>query len=114
MADDSTPIGSHQDTGDDAQRARGDGDDGHIADGGAEHPEEVLSHVMREEAVNAETKSAVDQQVQHLNHFCSYQSFLIFLYLSYFLFFVSQSFFTLPLHQVPGSTASDTTGVVGR
>jgi hypothetical protein len=36
--------------------------------------------------------------------FCSYQSFL---------FFLSQSFFTLPFHQVPGSTARDITGVVG-
>jgi hypothetical protein len=37
--------------------------------------------------------------------FCSYQPFLVFLYLSHF--------FTLPLYQVPRSTAGDTTGVVG-
>jgi hypothetical protein len=37
--------------------------------------------------------------------FCSYKSFLIF--------FLSQSFFILPLHQVPGSTTGDTIGLVG-
>jgi hypothetical protein len=53
MGDDSTPIGSRQDVGDDSQRAHTDGDDGHIGDGGAEHPEEVLPNVVVEELVNA-------------------------------------------------------------
>jgi hypothetical protein len=35
MGDISTPIDSHQEAGDDAQRAPGDADDGRIADGGA-------------------------------------------------------------------------------
>jgi hypothetical protein len=102
MGDDSTSIGSCQEADNDSQRARADGDDGHIADGGAEHPEKVLPNVMGEEAVNVETESAADQQVQHLS-----------LYISVISFFLSQSFFTFPLHQVPGSTAGDTTSVVG-
>jgi hypothetical protein len=56
MGDDSTPIGSRHEAGDDAQRAHGYGNDGHIANGGAEHPEVVLPDVMGEEA-------AADQQV---------------------------------------------------
>jgi hypothetical protein len=108
MRDDSTPIGSHQDTGGNTERAPGDGDDaqranpcdGAPADGGPEHPEEVLPNVTREEDVNAETETragdvgevvgepeknvGADQQVQHLSHFYSYQSFLIF-YVSHFL-----------------------------
>jgi hypothetical protein len=63
MGDDSTPIDSRQDAGDDSQRAPVDGDDGHIGDGGAEYPEEVLPNVMVEEAINVETESAADQQV---------------------------------------------------
>jgi hypothetical protein len=85
MGDDSTPIGYCQEADGDAQRAPGDGDDGHFADGGAEHVEEVLLDVMGDGVVNAETESVADEQVQHLNHFYSHQSFLIF--------FLSQSFF---------------------
>jgi hypothetical protein len=105
MGDDSTPIDSRQDAGDDSQRAPVDGDDGHIGDGGAEYPEEVLPNVMVEEAINVETESAADQQVQHLSHFLFISVISYFFYLSHF--------FTLPLHQVPGSTTGDTTGVVG-
>jgi hypothetical protein len=61
VGDDSTPIGSRQDAGDDSQRAPADGNDGHIGDGSAEHPEEVLPNVMVEEAVNSETESVDDQ-----------------------------------------------------
>jgi hypothetical protein len=61
MEDDSTPIGSRQEAGGEAQRAPGDGDD---ADGGAEHLEDVLLDVMGQEA-----ESATNQQVQHLSHF---------------------------------------------
>jgi hypothetical protein len=78
MGDDSTPIGSHHEANDDGERAPCDVDDGHFAYGGAEQPEIVLPEVMVEEAVNAEIESAPDQQVQHLSHFCSYQSFLFF------------------------------------
>jgi hypothetical protein len=93
MGDDSTPIGSCHDASSNAERASGDGDDAQRAspcdeapaDGGPEHPEEVLPNVTREEDVNAETETAagdvgevvgeveknvgVDQQVQHLTHF---------------------------------------------
>jgi hypothetical protein len=129
VGDDSTLIGSHQEAGGDAQRAPSDGEDAQRAspgdgapvDGGPEHPEEMLPNVMREEDVNAETETATgdvgevvgeaeknvgsDQQVQHLSHF--------FVHISHFLFFLSQSFFTLPLHQVPRSSAGDTTDVMG-
>jgi hypothetical protein len=111
MGDDSTPIGSPQEAGGDAQRAPGDGDDAQRAspgdgaptDGGPEHPEEVLLNVMQEEDVNAEIKTAAgdvdevvgeaeknasaDQQVQHLSHF------LFISFISYF--FLSQSFFCI-------------------
>jgi hypothetical protein len=79
MRDDSTPIGSREEAGDDAQRALANGDDGQIADVGAEHAEEV-----RGVDVNVETESVAGQQVQHLSHFCSYQSFLFFLFRSFF------------------------------
>jgi hypothetical protein len=39
MGDDSTPIGSRQEAGGDAQRAPSDGDDDHFIDGGAERTE---------------------------------------------------------------------------
>jgi hypothetical protein len=66
MGDDSTPIGSYQEAGGDAQRAPGDGDDaqrvspddGAPADGGPYHSEKVLPNVMGEEGVNAEIKIA--------------------------------------------------------
>jgi hypothetical protein len=61
MGDDSTPIDSCQEAGDDSQKAPGDGDDGHIVDGGVEHPEKVLPYVMGEEAINAKTESAPNQ-----------------------------------------------------
>jgi hypothetical protein len=61
MGDDSTPISSRQEAGDDAQRAPSDGDDGHIVDGGVEHLEEVLLHVIGGEVVNAEIESTADQ-----------------------------------------------------
>jgi hypothetical protein len=78
MGDDSTPIGSREEAGGDAQRAPADGDDVQIADGGAEHAEEVTGEVD----VDAKTESTAGQQVQHLSHF-----------------------FTLPLHHIPRSTA---------
>jgi hypothetical protein len=66
MGDKSTPIGSFQEGGGDAQRAPGDGDDaqraspsdGAPADGGPEHLEEVLPNIMLEEDVNAKTETA--------------------------------------------------------
>jgi hypothetical protein len=85
MGDDSTSIGSCQEADNDSQRAPADGDDGHIADGGAEHPEKVLPNVMGEEAVNVETESAADQQVQHLSHF--------FVYISHIFFSISVIFY---------------------
>jgi hypothetical protein len=66
MGDDSTPLDSRQETSDDAQRAP---DDGQTANGGAELPEVVIADVVGEKAANVETKSAANQQVQHLNHF---------------------------------------------
>jgi hypothetical protein len=82
MGDDSTPIGSRQEAGDDSQRDPGAGDDGHIADGaddaadghtadgGAQLEQEnlillevVLPGIVAEKAANAETKSAANQQV---------------------------------------------------
>jgi hypothetical protein len=104
MGDDSTPIGSHQDAGRDAERAPSDGDDAQRAspcdgapvDGGPEHPEDVLPNVTREEDVNAETETAAgdvgevvgeaeknvgaDQQVQHLRHFLFVSVISYFLY----------------------------------
>jgi hypothetical protein len=48
----------------------------------------------------AEKYPGADQQVQQLSHF--------FIHISHFLFFfLSQSFFTLPLRQVLGSIAGD-------
>jgi hypothetical protein len=85
MGDDSTPIRSHQEAGNDSQRAPNDGDDGHIGDGGAEHSEEVLPNVMVEEAVDAEAESTTEQQVQHLNHFLFISVISYFFYLSHFL-----------------------------
>jgi hypothetical protein len=96
-----TPIGSCQEASDNAERAPGDGDDaqranpadGARADGGPKHPEVVLPNVRGgmsmlrpksllvlwgEVVVQVEKNYGADQQVQHLNHFCSYQSFLIF------------------------------------
>jgi hypothetical protein len=123
MGDDSTPIGSRQEASGDAERAPDDEDDaqraspvdGARADGGPNHPEVVLPNVMGEGDVNAETKTAAgvvgevaveveknlgaDQQVQHLSHF------LFISVISYF--FISQSFFTLPLHQIPQSSVGD-------
>jgi hypothetical protein len=101
MGDDSTPIGSCQEANGDAERALGDEDDaqraspddGARADGGPKHPEVVLPNVRGgmsmlrpksllllwgEVVVQVEKNYGADQQVQHLNHFCSYQSFLIF------------------------------------
>jgi hypothetical protein len=65
MGDDSTLVSSCQGASGDAQRAPGDRDDaqranpadGAPADGGPEHPEEVLLNVLREEDVNAETET---------------------------------------------------------
>jgi hypothetical protein len=118
-----TPIGSCEEASDDAERAPGDGDDaqranpadGAHADGGPNHPEVVLTNVMGEGDINAETEIAAgvvgevvveveknpgaDQQVQHLSHFLFISVISYFLYLSYF--------FTLPLHQVPQSSVSD-------
>jgi hypothetical protein len=123
MGDDSTPIAFRQEAGGDAERAPGDGDDAQRAspshrapaDGGPKHHEEVLPNVTREEDVKAETETTAggvgevvgeaeknvgaDQQVQHLSHF------LFISVISYF--FLSQSFFTLPLHQVPRSKVVD-------
>jgi hypothetical protein len=78
MGHDSTPIASRQEASNDSRRAPADGDDGHIADGGVEHPEQGLLNVMGEQAVNAQTESATDQQVQHLIHFLFISIFLIF------------------------------------
>jgi hypothetical protein len=64
----------------------------------------VLPDVIGEEAANVETGSAADQQVQHLGHF---------LFISVIYFFLSQLFFTLPLHQVLGSTTGDTASDMG-
>jgi hypothetical protein len=36
-----------------------------------------------------------------------------FVHISHFLFFLSLSFFTLPLHQVPRSSVGNTTDVMG-
>jgi hypothetical protein len=123
MGDDSTPIGSHREASGDAERAPGDEDDAQIAspgdraraDGGPKLPEVVLSNVMGEGDVNAETETiggvveevvveveknpGADQQVQHLSHF------LFILVISYFLYL--SHFFTLPLHQVPQSSVGD-------
>jgi hypothetical protein len=55
--------------------------------------------VVGEVVVEVEKNPGADQQVQHLNHF--------FVPISHFLFFISQSFFTLPLHQVPRSSVGD-------
>jgi hypothetical protein len=82
MGDNSTPLDSHQEAGDDAQTPPGVGDDGQIADGGAELPEIVIVDVVGEKATNAMTESIADQQVQHLSHF---------------LFISVISFFFLPL-----------------
>jgi hypothetical protein len=57
MGDDSTPIGSREEAGGDAQRAPADGDDVQIADGGAEHAEEVTGEVD----VDAKTESTAGQ-----------------------------------------------------
>jgi hypothetical protein len=46
-----------------------------------------------------------------INRFSTSAIFLFISVISYF-FYLSH-FFTLPLHQVPGSTTGDTTGVVG-
>jgi hypothetical protein len=59
MGDDSIPLDSHQEEGDD-----GAGDDGYIADGGAKLSVVVIAGVVGEEAANAERESAVDQQVK--------------------------------------------------
>jgi hypothetical protein len=61
MGDDSTPLHSRLEAGDDAHRASGDGDDGDIGDGGAELPEVLIANVVGEEAANAEKESAADQ-----------------------------------------------------
>jgi hypothetical protein len=123
MGDDSTPIGSRQKASGNAKRAPGDGDDaqraspgdGAHADGGPKHPEVVLPNVMGEGDVNAEIETtagvvgevvvdveknpSADQQFQHLSHFLFISVISYFLYLSHF--------FTLPLHQVPRSSAGD-------
>jgi hypothetical protein len=115
MRDDSTLIGSCQDADGNAERAPADGDnaqrgspcDRAPADGGSEHPEEVLPNVTREEDVNAEIETAagdvrevveeaennvgVDQQVQHLSHFL-FISVISFFYLSHFLHYPSIRF----------------------
>jgi hypothetical protein len=65
MGDDSTPIGSRHDASGNVERASGDRDvaqraspcDGALADGGPEHPEEVLPNVTWEEDVNVETET---------------------------------------------------------
>jgi hypothetical protein len=112
MRDDSTLIGSCQDADGNAERAPADGDnaqrgspcDRAPADGGSEHPEEVLPNVTREEDVNAEIETAAgdvrevveeaennvgaDQQVQHLSHF---------LFISVISFFISVIFYITPL-----------------
>jgi hypothetical protein len=82
MGDDSTPIGSHHEAGDDGERAPCDVDDGHFAYGGAEQPEIVLPEVMVEEAVNAEIESAPDQQVEEAVN-------AIFVHISHFFFSIS-------------------------
>jgi hypothetical protein len=63
MGDDSTPIYSSQEAGDDSQRAPDVGDDGHTADGGAELHQEmvialevVLLDVVVEKTANVETE----------------------------------------------------------
>jgi hypothetical protein len=84
MGDDSTPIGSHQEAGGDAQRAPGDGDDGHIDDGGVEHAEGVLLDVMGNEV------STLRPNPLLINRFST--SAISYLYQS-FLIFLSQSFF---------------------
>jgi hypothetical protein len=91
MRDDSTPLDSHQEAGDDAQRTSCAGDDGHTADGGAELPEVVIADVLGEKAANAETESAADQQVQHLSHFL-FISVISFFYLCHFLHCISIRF----------------------
>jgi hypothetical protein len=66
MGDDSTPIGSCQESNGDAERAPSDEEDaqraspgeGARADGGPKHPKVVLPNVMGEGDVNAETKIA--------------------------------------------------------
>jgi hypothetical protein len=40
------------------------------------------------DTLNVEKESSADQQVQHLSHLCSSQSFLYFLYLPYFILFL--------------------------
>jgi hypothetical protein len=115
MRDDSTLIGSCQDADGNAERAPTDGDnaqrgspcDRAPADGGSEHPEEVLPNVTREEDVNAEIETAAgdvrevveeaennvgaDQQVQHLSHFL-FILVISFFYLSHFLHYPSIRF----------------------
>jgi hypothetical protein len=59
---------------------------------------------VEEAVVEAEKYSAVDQQVQHLNHFLFISIICYFFYLSHF--------FTLPLHQILGSIADDVGEVV--
>jgi hypothetical protein len=109
MGDDSTPIGSRQESSGDAERAPSDGDDaqrsspadGAHADGGPNHPEVVLPNVMGEGDVNAKIKTitgvvgevaveveknpGANQQVQHLSHFLFISVISYFLYLSHFL-----------------------------
>jgi hypothetical protein len=93
MGDDSTQIGSCQEADGDAQRAPGDGDNGHIAVGGPEHPEEVLLNVMGEEDFNAEAETVAGQQVQHLSHFLFISAISYFFYLSHFLHCLNIRFF---------------------
>jgi hypothetical protein len=94
MGDDSTSLDSHQEAGDD-----GAGDDGYIADGGAKLFVVVIVDVVGEEAANVERESAVDQQVQHLNHF---------LFISVISLFLSLPFFIMILPRLIASNAGDT------
>jgi hypothetical protein len=79
MGDDSTPLDSRTEAGNDGAR-----DDGHNAHDGAELPQVVVANVVVEEAANAERKSATDQQVQHPSHFL-FISAISFFYLYHFL-----------------------------
>jgi hypothetical protein len=104
MGDDSIPIGSCQQAGDDSQRDP-TGDDGHTANGGAELQQEdvipievALPDDVAEKAANPKTESAIDQQVQHLRHF---------FHVSHFFFCL---FYIAFLNQVLGSTLGETVG----
>jgi hypothetical protein len=78
MRDDFTPISSRQEAGDDAQSAPSDGDDGHIADGGAEHAKEVLLHVIGMKLSTLRANQLLINRFGTATIFYSHMLFLIF------------------------------------